>query len=85
MIISASKNCDGCGVKVATKDFIIWHTDRDYKTVRGDDAPTYANYEDATTRVDQHYCRKCWSIIPLSSRTIGHPIISISNCIERTM
>ena len=63
MIISASKNCDGCGVKVATKDFIIWHTDRDYKTVRGDDAPTYANYEDATTRVDQHYCRKCWSII----------------------
>ena len=63
MIISASKNCDGCGVKVATKDFILWHTDRDYVTVKEDDTPGYVNYEDHTTRTDLHYCRKCWSII----------------------
>lgn len=63
MIISASKNCNGCGIKVATRDFILWHTDRDYVTVHEDDTPGYANYEDATTRANLHYCRKCWSII----------------------
>ena len=62
MTVSASRYCDGCDARVATKS-IFWHTVKDYVTIRGDDVPTYVNYEDATTPVKLHYCRRCWNII----------------------
>lgn len=62
MKVSASKYCDGCKDRVATKS-IFWHTVKDYITVRGDQVPTYANYEDPTTPVRLHYCWPCWNAI----------------------
>ena len=63
MISLASKYCDGCRERVATKRWLLWHTVKDYVTIRGDDVPTYVNYEDATTPVRLHYCRTCWNTI----------------------
>jgi hypothetical protein len=63
MIITKSKYCDGCLERVATKGCLLWHTVLDYVTIRGDDVPTYVNYEDRTTPVRLHYCRKCWDTI----------------------
>ena len=40
---------------VAIKHGLLWHTVKDYVTVRGDRVPTYVNYEDATTPVRLHY------------------------------
>lgn len=63
MKINASKYCDGCGTRVATKGFFLWHTVKDFVTVRRDDMPTYVNYEDATTPVELCYCSTCWEVI----------------------
>ena len=63
MIVHKSKYCDGCHDRVAVKYCILWNTVKDYVTIRGDDVPTYANYEDATTPVKLHYCRTCWNTI----------------------
>lgn len=63
MIINKSKYCNGCQERIAVKGCILWRTVKDYVTIRGDDVPTYVNYEDTTTPVRLHYCRDCWSII----------------------
>ena len=63
MIVNKSKYCNGCHDRVAVKYRILWNTVKDYVTIRGDDVPTYANYEDATTHVKLHYCRECWNTI----------------------
>jgi hypothetical protein len=62
MTVSASKYCNGCRERVATRS-IFWHTIKDYVTVRGDDVPGYADMEAPTARIDLHYCRDCWDII----------------------
>lgn len=63
MKINASKFCDGCRDRVATKGLILWHTIKDFVTIRRDDVPTYVNYEDATTPMEQYYCHECWEKI----------------------
>ena len=63
MIVSKSKNCDGCNKRVAVKRFILWHTVKDYVTIRRDDVPGSVSYEDHTSRVDLHYCRDCWNAV----------------------
>ena len=63
MIISKNKCCNGCCDKVATKPFILWHTVKDYVTIRSDLVPTYVNYEDVTVPMKLHYCWECWSTI----------------------
>ncbi len=63
MIVHATKYCDGCSEKVATKYCLLWHTDKNYVTIKGDDVTTYANYEDATTPYRLHYCIDCWKAI----------------------
>lgn len=63
MIVSKSKYCDGCRERVAVKYCILWNTVKDYITLRGDDVPTYVNYEDSTTPVQLHYCKDCWKAI----------------------
>ena len=63
MVVNKSKYCDGCCERVAVKYFILWNTVKDYVTIRGDDVPTYVNYEDPTTPVRLHYCRTCWNTI----------------------
>ena len=63
MIAMKSKYCDGCHERVATKQCILWHTVKEYVTIRRDDVPSYANYEDATSRADLHYCKDCWNTI----------------------
>lgn len=62
MKVSASKYCDGCTARVATKS-IFWHTVKDFVTIRRDDVPGYVNYEDPTARVDLYYCCDCWNSI----------------------
>ena len=63
MIMNKSKYCNGCYERVAIKNCILWHTIKEYVTIRCDDVPTYANYEDITTTARLHYCRKCWNTI----------------------
>ena len=65
MKVSASKYCDGCRDRVATKS-LFWHTVKDYVTIRGDEVPGYSNYEDPTTRVRLHYCCDCWKLITVN-------------------
>jgi hypothetical protein len=63
MVVLTSKHCDGCLEKVATKNWFLWHTVKNYITIRGDEVPTYVNYEDPTTPVRLHYCKDCWNTI----------------------
>lgn len=60
MIVNAHKICDKCKAVVAIRYLILFHTKKDYITVRGDDITTYVNYEDHTTPYKLHYCRTCW-------------------------
>lgn len=62
MIVRTSKICDGCRATVAIRS-ILFHTVKDYVTIKKNEVPTYVNYEDSTTTVDLHYCRDCWNTI----------------------
>lgn len=65
MKIKATKRCDGCGAKVATKHGLFWHTNKWYVTIKGNDITSYVNYEDPTTPFDLHYCFDCWNTMKL--------------------
>lgn len=62
MKVNTSRYCNRCRNMVAVKS-LLWHTIKDYVTVRGDTIPGYVNMEDPTTRVDLHYCKVCWNTI----------------------
>ena len=59
MTVSARKICNRCKDVVAVRS-ILFHTVKDYVTVRGSDVVTYMNMEDCETPYKLHYCRKCW-------------------------
>ena len=74
MIVSKSKVCNSCKYTVAVKS-LLWHTVKDYVTIRSDDVPTYVNMEDNTTPGKLHYCRDCWNKITKNievSKTCAH-------------
>lgn len=58
--VSKHRVCDLCGDVVATKS-LLWHTDKDYVTVRVDEAPGYVNQEQNTVVRKEHYCYHCWA------------------------
>lgn len=60
MIQRTTKICDRCKDVVAIKG-ILYHTVKNYVTIRADDVPTYCNMEDNTTAYKLHYCRDCWN------------------------
>ncbi len=57
--INKQKVCDKCGDLVAEKS-LLWHTFKDYVTVRLDEVPGYGNYEENTVVRKLHYCFSCW-------------------------
>lgn len=59
----AVKSCDVCGNTVAVKRFLRYHTISDFVTIRADEVPKYSDDVSSTNRVDEHYCRSCWSRI----------------------
>lgn len=63
MKMRAQKICNSCSDVVAVKHCILYHTVKNYVTVRGDDVTTYVNMEDNTTPYKLHYCGTCWGKI----------------------
>lgn len=61
MIQPGTKICDRCQDVVAVRNRILFHTVKNYVTIRGDDVTTYVNMEDRTTPYKLHYCRCCWN------------------------
>lgn len=63
MTINARRICNACHDIVAEKRCILYHTKKEYVTIRTDAPSTYVNYEDATTPGRLHICRSCWNKI----------------------
>lgn len=57
--ISKHKRCDKCGDLVAEKS-LLWHTVKDYVTIRLDECPGYVRQENNTVVSKRHYCFHCW-------------------------
>lgn len=60
MKIPSKKICDLCGITVAKKHEILYHTVKPFVTIRMDEPVSYANMEGNTTKSNFHFCDSCF-------------------------